>query len=192
MSDFRNTIHVIHLSHREDRLSNFETQSAVQKFNYVLWSGLTTSKQPCTNISNAHKQIVQKAKLKNWPYVTIAEDDCTFTAVGAWNYYLLKMPLDFDLYCGLLYHGEVDKNNKVTKGMSGSNTLYTIKENFYDFFLMTDNSKHLDRELGKFANINTYIICNPMVCVQMGGYSDNHKRSLSYEAYLEGKKLFGQ
>lgn len=185
-------LNIIHLPHRDDRLQSFMIECNIQNIAFNVWDGITTYQQPYRNISLAHKQIVKKAHEEKWPYAIIAEDDIKFSSPGAWKYYLSQMPSDFDLYCGLMYHGVTDENNRIIKGMSGTNTLYTIHQRFYEFFLMIDELRHLDRELGKFATLNKYILCKPMVCYQMGGISDNFKREMSYENYLIGKKLFGQ
>lgn len=186
-------LNVIHLPGRIDRLQSLTEECAEQNLMFQLWDGVDRHKMAVRNINEAHKQIVKVAKEGDWPFVAIAEDDIRFSCRGSWLYFLSKMPKIFDLYCGLMYAGEVDHNNKViSKGMSGTNTLYVVHQRFYDFFLATDNTKNLDRELGNFSNINEYYICNPMVCYQSGGYSDNLKRNMTYEPYLEGKKLFGQ
>lgn len=188
-------LNIIHLEKRADRLQSLMEETAMQGIAYKVWPGVTTYKEFTNhrNISLAHKQIVQDAKLKGLPQVIIAEDDIKFSSAGAWKYYLSKMPKNFDLYLGLLYYGKKDENNKLLQGrMSGGLTLYCVAEKFYDFFLSVDESKHLDTELGSFANINDYYICDPMVCEQIGGHSDNWNRVLYYDAYLEGKKLYGQ
>lgn len=190
-------LNIIHLENRLDRLQSFMEETNIQNIPYKVWPGVTEHQAYTNhiNVNFAHKQIVKDAQAKKLPYVIIAEDDIKFSCAGAWKYYLSQMPQEFDLYCGLIYAGEVDpQTNRIisTRGMSGTNTLYTISEKFYEFFLATDNSKHLDRELGKFANINQYYVCNPMVCYQMGGWSDNHKRELHYDEYLRDIKLFGQ
>lgn len=197
-------LNIIHLENRLDREQSFMEEMNRQNIAYKVWPGVTTHKEYTNhrNISNAHKQIVRDAKEKGLPQVIIAEDDIKFSSAGAWKYYLENTPKEFDLYCGLIYAGEVSPlkkgiistTNRIisTKGMSGTNTLYTISSGFYDFFLAIDESKHLDRELGRFGNINQYYVCNPMVCSQSGGWSDNHMKELTYEAYLENIKLYGQ
>lgn len=189
-------LNIIHLPFRTDREQSFMEEMNLQNIAYKLWPGVETHKEFTNhrNISQAHKSIVRDAKIKGLPHVIIAEDDIKFSSAGAWKYYLENTPKEFDLYCGLIYAGEVDPlTNRIisTKGMSGTNTLYTISEKFYDFFLITDESKHLDRELGRFGNINQYYVCKPMVCYQMGGMSDNFKREYFYDAYLENVKLYG-
>ena len=190
-------LNIIHLPNRLDRLQSFMEEMQIQSIPYRVWPGVTTHTAYTNhrNISIAHKNIVRDAKEKGLPYVIIAEDDIKFSCAGAWKYYLSQMPLSFDLYCGVIYAGEVDpQTNRIvsTKGMSGTNTLYTISSRFFDFFLSVDESKHLDRELGRFGNINEYYVCNPMVVFQMGGMSDNHHRELHYDEYLRDIKLYGQ
>lgn len=187
-------LNIIHLSHRIERRQSFLEEMNTQNIAFNIWDGITVYKESCRNISAAHKAIVRVAKEKKWPYAIIAEDDIKFSHPNSWKYYLSQMPKDFDLYVGLMYDGITDGNGRIitTKGMSGTNTLYCISERFYDFFLAIDDSKHLDRELGKFATLNKYILCEPMVCYQMNGYSSNFKRMMNYDAYLQDKKLYGQ
>lgn len=190
-------LNIIHLPHRLDREQSFMEECNIQNIAYKVWDGVSTHNEYTNhrNISISHKKIVRDAKEKGLPYVIIAEDDVKFSHKNSWKYYLKNTPKEFDLYVGVVYAGEVDpQTNRIisTKGMSGTNTLYTISEKFYDFFLMTDESKHLDRELGRFGNIKQYYVCNPMVCYQSGGYSDNHRKELTYDAYLENIKLYGQ
>lgn len=187
-------LNIIHLEKRLDRKQSYMEEMNTQGIPYKEWEGIIY-KPAHTGISKAHKQIVSWAKFTGKPFVAIAEDDIKFSCPGAWKYFLSKIPKSFDLYCGLIYDGEVDPtNNRIitTRGMSGTNTLYIIHSRFYDFFLSIDESKHLDRELGRFSNINEYYVCHPMVCTQMGGYSDNHRRDLTYDVYLKGKQLLGQ
>lgn len=186
-------LNIISLPHRLDRKQSYMEQCADQNIAYNVWEGIV-HKTPCTGISRAHKQIVQKAKDEYWPYAIIAEDDICFSAPNAWKYFLFHIPKYFDLFCGVMYDGVTDENNRIitTKGMSGTNTLYVINRRFFDFFLMVDESKNLDRELGKFATLNKYILCNPMVCYQMDGVSDHFKRRMEYGPYLQDKKLYGQ
>lgn len=188
-------LNIIHIETRLDRKQSYMEEMNIQNIRYKVWPGVTTHSEYSNhrNVSIAHKNIVRDAKEKKLPDVIIAEDDIRFSAKNAWKYYLENTPKDFDLYCGLLYYGKKDENNKLLPGrMSGGLTLYTIAEKFYDFFLSIDESKHLDTELGSFANINDYYICDPMVCEQIGGWSDNHMRTLHYEDYLRDIKLYGQ
>jgi hypothetical protein len=190
-------LNIIHIPTRLDRKQSFMEEMQIQSIAYKICPGVTEHQAYTNhvNINLAHKAIVKDAQEKKLPQVIIAEDDIKFSAKDAWKYYLSQTPKEFDLYCGVIYDGEVDpETNRIisTNGMSGTNTLYTIHSKFFDFFLATDNSKHLDRELGKFATLNQYYVCNPMVCYQMGGLSDNHHRELFYDEYLRDIKLYGQ
>lgn len=185
-------LQIIHLPYRQDRLQSLLEEMNEQSIAFNIWEGITTRKTPVENISAAHKQIIQKAKDENWPFAIIAEDDIKFSCAGAWKYYLSKMPKVFDLYVGLVYSGHINSENRITKGMSGTNTLYTISSQFYDTLLATDDTKNLDRELGKDACVHNYYVCNPMVCYQMNGKSDHFNRIMNYDPFLQDKKLYGQ
>lgn len=205
------TIHVINLSpeqqidlyhspeltqfvkrHREDRALSVVEQSKRYGFAVRFWPGIVgevgqndTFRSP--NIMRAFKKIVKYAKDERLPSVTIMEDDGMFTSINAWKYYNDKLPDDFDLYSGGIYAGEI-KDNRIVNGYSG-NTLITVHERFYDFFLSADENPrstflgHLDKWLGGHCDKKKLMVCQPFVIKQMGKYSDNQRRKLDYEAY---------
>jgi hypothetical protein len=124
--------------------------------------------------------------MERLPEVCIMEDDCFFFASGAWEYYLSKKPEDFDIYLGNVFHGLNEDNT--TDDWCGM-TLYVIRQRFYPTFLNLPDMNHIDRSL---AGKGKYIVCDPMVCSQRAGFSDNKLHWDSYERYLEGKRLFGK
>jgi len=183
-------LHCIHLEKRTDRLQSFLEQMNQQMIPFRIWDGVTTEKMVVANISLAHKKIVRYAKEEKLPYIIICEDDIIFTADGAWKYFLQKMPKIFDLYCGVVYAGEI-QNGRIVRGMSGTNTLYAVHENFYDTFLSTNDKRDLDGALGKLAFAHNYYACIPHVVKQIGDYSDHFKRKMNYRAFEEDKIFFG-
>lgn len=198
MSEVSDALHIIHLPERIDRMKNILTQSIEQCFWYRIWNGIMSDGPPRTNISRAFKQIVAWAKKTKQPYVRIAEDDIVFTAPGAWQQYLQSMPLEFDQYLGGVYSATLNDwpvdgrmMHRIMNGYSG-NTLVTVHERMYDFFLTADETKDLDRWLGEYAFEKLYLVCAPFVVKQMGGYSDNKKRFLTYELMESEFKYFGQ
>lgn len=76
-------------------------------------------------------------------------------------------------------------------GFSG-NTLITVHQRFYDFFLNINPNDHIDRACGNFCFEKMYRVVDPFVAFQMEGYSDNHRRMTQHTAYLENMKLFGR
>jgi hypothetical protein len=183
-------VHCINLEHRQDRRKAFTNESIVQGFDVSFWNGIYDRKNPKRGICKSHKQIVQFAKDEKLEKVTIAEDDCKFSDRGAFDYYIKRMPQDFDLYLGMVYVAGMN-GNLITNGMSGSHTLYTVHERFYDFYLSIPDDVHIDRHLGGVAFEHKYLVCLPMVCTQTNGlYSDNLKRPMSYEKYHEKMNLF--
>jgi hypothetical protein len=175
-------VHTINLEHREDRRASFNQEALVQGFKPKFWSGIYDRKNPKRGICKSHKQIIQFAKDNHLASIIVAEDDCKFTDREAFDYYLEKTPTDFDLYLGMTYVAEY-KGNRVVNGMSGSHTLYTVHERFYDFYLSIPDDVHIDRYLGQFAWKYKYLTCYPMVVQQTGGYSDNLKRTMSYGGF---------
>jgi hypothetical protein len=175
---------------REERALSMVRQSKIQGFAIRFWEGVTLSANFGTNICKAMKLIVRHAKEMKYQHVTIAEDDCSFTQHWGWKYYLDNMPRDFDIYSGGIYSGEVrvDETGKhrIYNGFSGM-TLFTVHNDFYDFFLRADESKHIDRWLGESAFHNRYYVCHPFVTKQLApGYSENLRRRIdSYISHEE-------
>jgi hypothetical protein len=189
MLPFNPTLHVIHLPHRTDREERFTKEFAEQCVNFRIWDGVIAEKSG-EGIRLAHQQIVRWAKENDLPYVLIAEDDIIFPALGAYDFFLSQIPdpKDFDLFLGMVYSAEI-QDNRIINGFSGL-TMYTVSRRFYDFFLTAEN--HIDRWLGMTAYENVYLVCNPYVCLQSGGYSDNLRRQMTYDAYLENVEFYGQ
>jgi hypothetical protein len=180
-------VNIIHLPEREDRLELLQKEIDAQGLTVVYWPGV---KDPLNRvfvgISQAHKQIVRDAKAKKLPMVCIAEDDLYFFAPGAWQYFLDNIPTDFDIYLGVVFHGLNEDNT--TDDWCGMG-LYIVNERFYDTFLAANEVNHLDRAL---ARKGRFVVCDPMICSQRAGFSDNKKHWDSYDRYLVGKRLFGR
>jgi len=68
-------LHIIHLPHRNDRLTLLLRELARQEISdYRIWPGIITVR-PSLGIAMAHQQIVKWAIQENLSEVTIAEDD---------------------------------------------------------------------------------------------------------------------
>jgi hypothetical protein len=165
-------LNIIHLKHRNDRLKNLikelDNQSITE---YLIWDGILDLENPSKGISLAHKQIVQMAQKDDSPSVLIAEDDIKFTSKGAFKYYLVSEPKDYDLYLGGIYYGNIKSDNSV-EDFAG----LTIPDNL-----------PLDKGL---ANNGFYQVCIPFVVTQYNGYSDNKKAFRNYDIYLKGRELY--
>lgn len=182
-------VNIINLPHREDRRISAIQQSTEQGFEIKWWPGIVEY-PPAKGISKAHKQIIQYAKDNKFTEVPIMEDDCIFTAPGAFDYFIKNKPKDFDIYFSMIYSGEI-KDSRIVNGFSGM-TLYIVHERFYDYFLSAPDNDHIDRWLGNSAFEKRYIVCDQYCCYQIGGVSDNHRKRVTYDAYYIGKKWFGQ
>ena len=180
-------LNIIHLPHRTDRLKRLKVELERQYIsNYQLWDGIIDKELPCRGISQAHKRIVRNAKEKGLPYVLIGEDDMRFTDLGAFEFYIRKMPMQFDLYLGGIYHGILNEHNLV-RDFTGL-TLYMIHQRFYDQFLNVREDQHIDivmRELN-----GTYIVCNPFVVSQYEGFSDNQCEEVNYNHILMQREFY--
>lgn len=192
----REIVHVINLPARTERLRNFEIQATEQKFEYKVWDGIIDLAATFRGISNAHKKIIMYAKTRGLRQICIAEDDCRFTNVGAWDYFIKNIPLKYDIYFASVYEGKIDENNRIVKGNSHNEllsgmTLYVVNERFYDVFLNINPMDHIDKSLGLLCDKYEFYVCNPFVAIQENGYSDNKKKVCNYDKYMTGRKLFG-
>lgn len=169
------------------RAERLEQEILIQGMEVKYWPAI---KDPLNRsfvaIAQAHKQIVRCAKEQGLPAVCIAEDDLYFFGYGAWDYFLAHIPDDYDIYLGNVFHGLNEDNT--TNDFCGL-TLYICHERFYDTFLALPDINHLDRSL---AGKGRYVVCDPMVCTQRGGYSFQKRAWDSYERYLVGRRLFGK
>lgn len=192
----KSIIHVLTLAYRTDRRDSITQQSIEQNFDIKFFEGEKAEKRKDTRmcISKGHKSIIQYAKDNNLDSIIIAEDDLFFYGEGAFQYYLDNTPKSYDLYLGCLYQGELDSNNRVINGMSGSHTLYKIHSRFYNFALNeVPDDCHQDRFLGNVSHKFEYYVCPKIVAGQTAGYSDNLKKSHNgYEVYLENRKVYGR
>lgn len=184
-------LHIIHLLEREDRMQKLNKELYSQGiFSYQIHPGVR-HKFSFEGIRRAHQNIVRKAQAESLPYITIAEDDIMFLGAGAYDYYISQMPEDldsFDLYLGGIMNGEILEDNTVEDGYFTGLTLYTITQKFYDKFLSIRSVGNIDALL---RGRGRYIVCNPMVVSQHGGYSDNKERIVeSYNERLIGRNLY--
>ena len=191
-------VHVISLQRREDRIVSIVKESKRQGFPLQFFEGIDEPERKGTAkaICMAHKNVVRYAAQNNLTSIIVAEDDLFFYGNDnkAFQYFLDNTPDDYDLYMGCIYNGEVNEENRVLNGMSGSHTLLKIHSRFYDFILneVPDNCNQ-DRYLGQFAWKFKYYVCLLIVCGQIAGYTDNLKQKHNgYEPYLENRKVYGR
>lgn len=176
----------------ERRRQNYLDQCAEQGIKFNICPGVVQAgRATYQNITVAHQNIVRKAKENNWERVIVAEDDLKFSCSGAWKYFLEQMPEVFDFYCGLIYHGTVE-DGRILSAFSGGLTLYAVHNQFYDVFLSCPVAEnvHLDRHLGSISEDYGMYVCQPAVVTQLGGYSFNLVRNMTYELYEESIEFY--
>lgn len=180
-------VHCIHDPARTDRRIKLQKEIEVQEMDVVYWPAIKDPVMGFRGICRAHKQIVRWAALKGRSEILIMEDDCYFFAPGAFAFFLSQKPAEYDLYLGNVFSGlEGGNRARDFRGM----TLYYIHSRFYREFLGLPEENHID---GALAGRGEYFVCNPMVCSQTGGYSDNKKAQVdSYDHYLANYNLFGR
>lgn len=183
-------VHILTLPHRqEDRLNDAIKELQQQGVsNYEVCYGIIET-LPFKGIARAYKKIIKSAKDKGLPMCCIMEDDCRFSDIGAVDYFIENIPESFDIYLGSIYWGDINEDNTV-KDFSGF-TFCIIHSRFYDTFLSTNEENNIDRNMK--PHCGKYIVCNPYICEQIDGYSDNAKLVTKYhDTYMVGKKFFKQ
>lgn len=187
------TLNILHLEKRTDRKDALLIQLEQQNItDYKIWEGVIVRKSRRTGITIGHKKIVQWAKDNNLERCIIGEDDLQFFGLGAWDYYLSKIPEDYDLFFGMIYVSPGLDENYQIHGISSGMTLYTIHKRFYDVFLSLPDDSHVDRDITKLHEQYKFFVCKPFVCQQTGSFSDNCLRKCTYTPLLEGRELFGR
>jgi len=180
-----NSINIIHLSVRVDRMKILENELEMQGIDNVnIWEGIYHPKSIMKSISLAHKQIIKWAKETGLKTVTVFEDDIKFTDKGAWDYYVDNEPLDYDIYLGGIYLGTI--KNSIANSWTAAHC-YTVHERFYDVFLKSDEDKHIDTAL---AGLGKYVVCEPMIAVQYNGVSNNTNQYCNFDSIINSRKLF--
>lgn len=168
---------------KEILLKELESQNIT---NYQLWDAVHDVNSVEAGINKAHKQIVKWAKEEGLKEVYIFEDDIKFLGKGAWQYYLKNKPKKFDLYLGGIYLGKIE--NGITEKFTALHC-YCVHEKFYDIFLNTDSDVHLD---GALQGLGKYYVCEPFICIQHNGYSQNSKRYENFDSLWGNRKLYNE
>lgn len=177
-------IHIIHNLARKDRFKILQKEIATQSLCVRFWPAIMDKIIPFRGVARAHKQIVRWAKEQGLQEVLIAEDDIKFFKPYAFLQFIQNKPNEYDLYLGNIFGGNIAEDNTVTD-FAGL-TMYYISERFYDTFLAANEMNNFDRSL---AGLGKYVVCNPMVCSQYGGYSDNKKEYVAdYDHHLKQYK----
>lgn len=156
---------------------------------YKVWPGIYDKYDPKKGICMSHKRIIADAKERKLPCCAIMEDDAVFSAPGAFDYFLRQVPESYDLFMGMIYVGEI-KENRVVNGFSGGVTLYLVHEKFYDTILELPDSCHIDRQMGERCYLQEYYVCQPNVCWQLGGMSENLRKIVYYDEYHKSMSFY--
>lgn len=179
------TAHVIHLPKRGDRLSHFIKEASEQEIQFILHEGIIGKQYPYIGIRESHQSIVRWALSQNLEEVLIMEDDVSFVAPNAFKYFIDHKPKDFDIYLSSIYHGYLDPkaDEKIVDDFCGLHC-YIVHKRFFWKFLNVAGMNHMDRGL---AGLGKFVVCNPFVCVQRNGFSDNKQMMATYDHLMEGR-----
>lgn len=180
-------VNTINLAHRADRYENIQKQFSEQGItDFKIWPGIIDEQIRQRGVSRAHKRIVMDAATKGLSEVCIMEDDCVMFGNGAFEYFLKNKPKEYSLYLGGLSNGQI-KEDGTTNDFRGM-TMYMVAKPFYNTFLSVDEKQHIDFALSRTGA--TFHVCQPIVCTQLTGFSDNKKGYFSYAHLLNQYKTW--
>ena len=160
-------------------LGEFIEQDIVK---FKFWEAVCDKDSVVKSINASHKMIVRWAKENKKPFVVIAEQDLHFTAKGAWNYFVSRMPKQYDLYLACTYIPPITNNQ-----ICGFH-LYVVHEKFYDVFLSVPDDDHIDTAMNSRAG--DYKFCYPFPALQRSGYSFNNKAVVNYNSVLKDADIW--
>lgn len=181
-------LNIINLRHREQRKATLIAHLDDMGIDYKFWDAVYNPETLAyKSITKSHKMIVRDAKEKGLKSVLIGEDDLRFSCSRSFKYFIDNIPEKFHLYLGMIYSGTI-QDSRITNGFAGLQ-LYIIHESFFDIFLSSPESKHLDMFLGENCYKYEYYCCDPFVCYGESGYSDNFKRNWVFKEEKLPRKL---
>lgn len=151
-------------------------------YNFKFWDCISDKDSVVRSINLSHKMIVKNAKDNSNRFALIAEQDVTFSAPDAWQYFLKNEPESYDLYLWGSYIPPIS-NNKVC-GFQ----LYIIHEKFYDKFLEIPDDVHIDTYMDELKG--DYKFCYPFPALQRPGFSSNNMAHVNYNEILEEKDIY--
>lgn len=178
-----NTLHIIYDDRNSSdygRLLGEFIEQGITKYKFHKAIVLTDSVVKSINAS--HRMLVQMAKDNDWDEITIGEQDLTFTAPDAWQYYLSQKPKSFDIFLGCSYIPPIS-NNK----LCGFH-LYTVSKKYYYTFLSVNPEAHIDTEIGDMGG--DFKFCYPFPALQRPGYSANNRAVVDYNKVLDEKDIY--
>lgn len=185
---------IIHSAKRLDRYDNFTAELSSQGLDkdcyYIVDAVIRDI--PEVGCTLAHKKCIQIAIDSKWDYVIIMEDDICFQP-GGWQHFIdgfKKLPDDWDLYFGGVYHGVVtDLGGGIAKVDDCCSThLYAVHSRYYSQVMSCPEIKgqHIDRW---YANSQCAYLAWPMAAIQKPSYSDIVKNDVDYTHYLKERNL---
>ena len=184
------TINIIHDDRRPEKMPLLLEELSKQGItNYKIWPPVEDSNSVIRSINLSHKQIIQDAKDRGLDEVCVAEDDVFFTAPNAYQRFLDKKPVFFNLYLGGCYtpikHGWDEAPYSYTLNPVGLH-FYICHSRYYETFLSTDENMHIDTAQSSIG----IKVCYPMVALQRPGFSANNRGHADYNSILKPEDIY--
>lgn len=147
------------------------------------------------SINISQKKIVREAKERGDKTCVIFEQDIWFPAEDGWQYFLSKIPENFDVFIGgsYLIDNRIEYKEPLIKVNEWTgNHCILIHEKYYDTFLATNEDEHIDTAQ---RNRGDFYLCYPMAALQRAGKSANNRYEMvNYNPILTlgGIKIYGE
>lgn len=180
-------INIIYDCRRFEKYEPLIAELGRQKVVYEIW--------PCiiypnvvSSINASHKMIVKDAKEKGLVECCIAEDDVMFPNENGFEWFLENKPKIYDIYSACNYIGKKPSGQKGAfraEAIIGFQ-LYLIHSRYYDTFLSTPDTQHIDAE--QKSALMYY--CYPHAALQRSGFSANNKTICNYNSALNREDIY--
>lgn len=184
-------LHILHDDRQPQKLPLLLNELSSQGItNYEIVPAIIEGNKTVVESINAgHKSIVRRAKEQGLPCVAIAEDDISFTAPDAWQYFLNQMPKEFDVYLACSYIRNLVPNTGDIENLICGFHLYILNSSYYDAFLSVPDKEHIDVAVGDLKG--NFVFCKPFPCLQRAGFSANNPgEPVNYNGILKSEDIY--
>lgn len=181
------TVQILYDNRHQEKWEPLMRELAEQGIvDYRIWDPVECPESVIQSINLSHKQIIRWAKENDLPEVFVLEDDCQFTAPGAWNRFLEDMPpFPFDIYLGGTYGLSKPITGK-TDQINGFHC-YVMRKRFYDTFLSVPDDRHIDTALDR---LGLFYVEYPFIAIQRPGWSSNSRAFSDKNVTLSNEDLY--
>lgn len=140
------------------------------------------------SINASHKMIVHKAKEEGLKECCIGEDDLKFESENGWEWFLKNKPDVYDIYAAGSYMSfkRPQEPGALKVDCIVGFHLYMVHERYYDTFLSTKDTDHIDSA----QKSDSMFVCYPFAAIQRPGFSANNRTDVNYNVVLMPEDIY--